>query len=126
MKTIRIQANLSKEKEALEIAKQILKNPVLIGGSNKNLLIGNEELEIQELNSFIKIERVPKEPIMSICSYCETNFEKSIGKKIFTNYGGIIKELIYCSDKCRNVVVDMIPENRRSFTRSKLKSANFY
>jgi len=121
MITIKIPANLTKEKEAIEVAKQILKNPILIGNNNNVLLIGNENIEIQELNSFIKIERIPIEPIMNACSCCDTNFEKSTGKKVYVNYGGKKKELVYCSDKCRNVLLDILPLNRYSFTKTKLK-----
>jgi len=126
MKTIKIPANLTKEKEAIEVAKQILKNPILIGNNNNILLIGNETLEVQELNSFIKIERIPKEPLMIVCSCCETNFEKSIGKKLFVNYGGTVKTKLYCSDKCRINVMSVVPENRRSITKSKIKQSYFY
>ena len=57
MKTIKIKANLTKEQEAFEIAKQILKNPILIGTNNEILLIGDNEIEIQNLKSIIEIER---------------------------------------------------------------------
>ncbi len=122
MITIKIPANLSKEKEAIEVAKQILKNPVLIGNNNNSMLIGNEAIEIQQLKSLITIERVPIEPLMIVCSCCDTNFEKSIGKKLFINYGGPVRQLIYCSENCRNIVMDHLPENRCNIIRSKLKN----
>ena len=127
MKTIKIKANLTKEQEAFEIAKQILKNPILIGTNNEILLIGDNEIEIQNLKSIIEIERVPNEPLMIICSCCDINFEKNTGSKIKVNYGGLVKQLEYCSEKCRSVLVEILPENRYTINnRKQLKSANLY
>lgn len=124
MRVIKIQANLSKEKEAIEIAKQILKNPILIG--KNNILIGSSNIEVQELNTFLKIERVPKEPLMSICSCCDINFEKNLGKKLYVNYGGKTKLNHYCSDKCRNEVLNILPSNRASIDKKKLQTQFFF
>jgi hypothetical protein len=123
MNTIKIKSNLSKEKEAIEIAKQILKNPILIGNNNV-LKIGNE-IEIQELKTTITIERIPQEDLMLICN-CGVNFEKKIGKKLYTNYGGKVKEKIFCCEECRNEFIFYIPENRYSFVKSKIKPSYLY
>lgn len=124
MKTIKIKANLSKEKEAIEVAKQILKSPVLIG--NNSFLIGKSGIEIQELESYIKIERIPVEPLMSVCTCCETNFQKNTGSKIWVNYGSKKKELEYCSDKCRSVLIEILPKNRYSFKSTKINNLKFF
>jgi len=126
MKTIKILANLSPEKEAIEIAKQILKTPSLLGSNSHQVFIGESEVEIKELNSIIKIERLPIEPIMLVCSCCDCNFDKKDGRKIYQNYGGKVRDIFYCSDECVNYVLSFLPPDRASKKRKDLQIQGFF
>lgn len=121
--TIKIKDNLSPQQEALEIAKQLAKNPLMLGGGAVAFI--GQGVEIQELKTTIEIERIPSEPIMCLCSVCDTNFDKSIGKRLYINYGGNVKSNFYCSDGCRNIVLSFLPPERASKTRKFIKQSNF-
>lgn len=126
MKNIKIEipANLSPEKEAIEIAKKLVNSNLMLG--NNNVKIGDGHLEVQSLNTIIEVKRIPKEPLMCQCSICETHFEKPTGKKLFTNYGGKVKETIYCSEGCRKTIINVLTENRYSFKRSSLQTFRLF
>jgi uncharacterized Fe-S center protein len=117
--TIKIKDNLSPEQEAFEIAKQLAKNPLMLGNSVVGYI--GQGVEVQHLKTTIEIERIPTEPTMCICSVCDCNFEKSVGKRVFINYGGSINKRLYCSEDCRKIVLNLLPENRASKTRKKLR-----
>ena len=125
MKTIKIKSNLTPQQEALEIAKQLVKQPTLLSNSTKKLL-GKEELEIQVLKTTIEIERIPQGKLMKICSCCDTNFEEGTGFKIWINYGAKKIKKEYCSFECRKLLTEIIPEDRYSFVGTKLKINKFY
>lgn len=125
MKNIKIKANLTPQEEAIEIAKELLKKPLLLSGS-KIKVIGKEQAEIQELITTIQIQRIPQEKLMSVCSCCDTNFEKGTGFKIWVNYGGKKKVLEYCSTNCRQLLMDILPESRYSLKSTKINSIKFF
>ena len=120
---IKIPTNLTPQQEAIEISKKLLKSSLL---ENKSKILIGLDLEVQKLKTTIEIERIAPEPIMSRCSVCDCNFEEKIGKKLFTNYGGRVKQITYCSEICRDEVILILPSNRYSLTKSKLKKIKFY
>jgi hypothetical protein len=120
---IKIKDNLSPQQEAFEIAKQLSKNTLMLGGS-ATAFIG-QGVEIQELKTIIEVERIPSEPIMCLCSVCDTNFDKTIGKRLYFNYGGKVRDKLFCSNECRDFNLSFLPENRASKTKRFIKVANF-
>jgi len=112
MKTVKIKIkdNLSPEREVLEIAKQLAKNPLMLGNGVKALI--GQNVEIQHLKTTIEIERIPTEPTMHVCSVCECNFDKKVGKSISHNYGGKPRKIYVCSEDCIDVVSAYLPKNR--------------
>jgi hypothetical protein len=109
---IKLPFGLDKNKEALLIAKQLIRQL-----PNPQKMIG-QDMIVQEKQSTITILRHSDKkdiPILS-CSICECDFAKNIGQKAFTNFGGHVKEKIFCSVLCAEKFVDISP-SRISFTR---------
>ena len=109
---------LTQKQELIEIVKQLSK-PLL--GTRTQKKIG-QQLEIKHAETTITIKRVAIEvPIVTLtCSVCGTIFEKTIGVKMYTNYGGPVKELLYCSRECVQFMLDWDTANRFSKTKTKL------
>jgi len=113
---VKIPFGLDKNREALMIAKQLIKQL-----PNPQKMIG-QDMIIQENQSTITILRHSNKkdiPVIS-CSICECDFAKNTGKKVFTNFGGSIKEKILCSMLCAKKFVDISP-SRISFTTRKFR-----
>lgn len=121
MKKIKIQIpdNLSPEEEALEIGKQLASNRLL--GNSSNLLLGSG-YEVKHMTTQIEVERIPVEDTIETCKceICKTEFEKKLGKKVYHNYGGNRNVLLYCSDTCRDTVMNFLGLDRCSKTAQSL------
>jgi hypothetical protein len=100
---ITIPVGLSEQEEYLTIAKELGKK--LLPANNQKLLGG---YTIKSLQTKIIISReLIEKPIVLLQCYCGTVFEKSIGKILYVNYGGAKKQKRYCSDGCRNAVMEL-------------------
>ncbi|MES2395648.1 MAG: hypothetical protein V4549_06580 [Bacteroidota bacterium] len=99
---IKIPDNLTKEEEFILIGKKLGKK--LLPAISEQKLIGDSYKIINKYTGII-IERVPTEKTLSFseCPVCKIQFEKLIGKPLWTNYGGQKKKRLYCSDTCRNI-----------------------
>lgn len=115
---ITIPDNLNPEQELLAIAKQLGKN-LLPSGKNKLLGTG---YEIKHLQMQIEITResVEKTVVTRECPICKSLFQQTAGKILWTNYGGNKKRLYYCSDNCRQQVIEVAGQGRVSINKSKL------
>lgn len=116
--------NLSIEQELIEIAKELGKN--LLPASEKKLV--GAGYEVKHLQTQITIERKPVEkPIVTCkCSVCNTIFEKSLGHKLWVNYGGIPVKRLYCSDQCRNTVMEIVGKGRAAKTKKGVGLSRFW
>lgn len=115
--TITIPDNLSPLEELAAIGQQLGKK--YLPTSKKILGSG---YEIQHLETQIIINRKPIEkPITSrSCPVCETIFEQSIGKVTWSNYGGSVTKHFYCSETCRNTVLEIVGSGRMTIKRDQL------
>lgn len=122
METIKITIpdNLSHEEELFAIAKELGKK--LLPGNTRKLLGAGYTIKHIETNITIIREPVEKVIATQSCNLCSTIFELSLGKKLYTNYGGRVKKLFYCSDNCRDNVINWCGDGRAALTRNKLKS----
>lgn len=120
-----IKDNLTKDQEAIEIAKQLSKNKVFLSQGNKKLI--GDTIEVQELNTVIKIERYTKERVYKTltCSRCNCMFASNTSKNVYHNYGGKINTLKYCSDECANEVLNFLGD-RASLDRKKINVNLFF
>lgn len=118
--TIKIPDNLTPEQEAFRIARELGKK-MLPTGKKENLALG-DGYEIKHLQTVIIIKRTPTEEVITTqqCN-CGNIFIRKAGLKLFTNYGGDTKTLLYCSEVCRQNTIDVAGENRVSKTRKNLK-----
>lgn len=118
---IKIPIGLTEREEFIMITNQLGKR--LLPANNQKLLNG---YEIKEAETKITILREHiKKPIVMLECFCGTQFEKKIGKILYVNYGGIKKQKRYCSNECRQQVID-IAGKRCSIKPSKLKLAVCY
>lgn len=127
METIKITIpdNLTPEQEIIRIAKQIGKK-MLPSGKKEHLALG-DGYEIKHLQTIIKIERKPTEDaIVTQECFCGTVFLRKAGHKLYTNYGGTKRTLRYCSETCRQSVIDIAGEGRVSKTRNLKPFINFH
>ena len=114
---ITIPDNLNANEEILAIAKHL----------GNNMLPTNKELiscsyELKHLETQITIKREPTEDtiVTRECSVCATIFEQGIGSKLWVNYGGKKKQRHYCSDECREVVLQIVGNGRASIKKGGL------
>lgn len=111
---LKIPGNLNPQQEVLEIAK--LLSQKLLPSAQKQLGTG---VDIKELQTQITIERVPVEKARKTteCSVCKSLFENRAGKKLWVNYGGQVRTVHYCSDTCRDVVLEICGPGRAAINR---------
>lgn len=116
---ITIPDNLTPDQELLAIAQQLGKK--MLPSKNQNLLGAGYELK--HLQTAIVINRVTTEKIIvtRVCPICDTIFDHSIGKRLWTNYGGVKKQHHYCSDDCRDVMESIVGDGRSSRSKNKLQ-----
>ena len=121
--TITIPDNLTPEEEFIEVSKQLTKK--LIPTKVDKKLLG-KGYEIKHLETQIIIKREPVEAVIISreCSVCNTIFEEKAGIKLWTNYGGKKRKLHYCSEECRNIVLDFSGPGRAAIKKSDLKTLN--
>lgn len=116
---ISIPDNLTPEQEVFKIA-QHLGAKMLPKGEMNKIYIGNG-YEIKESQTVIEIVRIPTEKVLVTHEcFCGIVFTRSVGYKLYSNYGGKTKTLYYCSDNCRQQVIDIAGE-RVSKIKNKLK-----
>lgn len=114
---ITIPDNLTPNEEVLAIAKQLGKK--LLPSNLKKLGSGYELKHLQtQIN--IKREAVVKPIVTHECSVCSAVFEQKIGKKLWINYGGNQKQRHYCSDECRDTVLQIAGSGRASIKKNEL------
>ena len=118
---ITIPSGLNQSQEIVAIAKHLSKK--LLPSGKK--LIGNE-IEVAELETQINIKRKVKEKPMAICSVCACAFEKKHGKQLWVNYGGMPKQKRYCSDSCRDTILELVGTERASINRKGVKNQFFF
>lgn len=100
---------MSKAQEIAEIIKVMGKQ--LKGGSVKFIEEKNGTmLTIDELETQITIVREPVEEIIATqeCMACSTSFEIRLGKRFYTNYGGVTKLQRVCGEKCRSHLLSVL------------------
>lgn len=122
---IKIKDNLTKEQEAIEIAKQLSKNKLFLSQGNKKLI--GESVEVQELNTVIKVKRYTRERVHKTleCSRCNCMFASNTSTNVYHNYGGTIKTLKYCSKECANEVLNFLGD-RASLYKNKINVPLFF
>lgn len=115
---ITIPDNLSQQEEIAAIAKELTKK-YLPGNTQKALGTG---YELKHLETQIIIQRKSVEKVLVTveCSKCGTIYEKDKGFKLYTNYGGRTKKIFFCSDECRQFLIDHAGNGRVALTRNKL------
>lgn len=109
---IQIPDDLSKAEEIIAIAKGLARKALSDNPRTpKSKRIGNE-VSVLETEFTIKVERVSKEKPIELCkcSLCGTEYQSSLAKSAYTNYGGPIRQLFYCSTACVDIVVSAFPE----------------
>jgi len=121
---IKIPDNLTPQEEIWAIAKKLNKKMLSQGPTT---LLGSG-YEIKDIQTQITITREATEkPIKTIaCTVCKTIFEDKLGSPVYTNYGGNVKKLLYCSKECCQAVIDVLGEGRVSLTRGKLQAARTF
>ena len=116
---ITIPDGLTPQEEIFAIAKKLGK---ALGPPKNQKAIG-VGYEVKHLETQITITREPVEELIvtRVCSVCETIFEQSLGKPLYVNYGGQIKQRMYCSDECRDGVIDICGVDRAFIKKSSFK-----
>jgi len=115
---ITIPDNLTSEQELMAIAKQLGRK--LLPTDNKKLLGTGYEIKHLETQITIKREQVEKPIVTRTCPICQTIFEQKIGKRLWTNYGGVQKQHHYCKDECRETVLQVAGTGRAAIKKSEL------
>lgn len=67
------------------------------------------------------ITRQPDPKKETVCNCCGSVYQIKDAKKVYTNYGGNVREIKYCSDKCADEVVEFIGA-RASRVKSKIRT----
>lgn len=118
---IEIPDDLTPHQEVQAIAKQLQGN-LLIGGQQGHKQIG-QGFTIKDLETHITIKRVTTEkPVLTAaCNACNCEYEASLGKLLYINYGGVTRKVYYCSDACRAMVQNICGEGRTGLKKSDLK-----
>lgn len=124
---ISIPDNLTPVQEAEEIRNR-LNQKALSGKGYENFKRIGEGIEIKDAKTIIEITRKPSEPYITTksCTVCECSYQSDMGVKIWVNYGGVVKSLVYCSKKCCDAVIDICGPGRAAYNRKKLKPVNNY
>ncbi len=119
--------DLTPQQEAAEIAQRLMQKA--LSGTEKQidkLRIGTQ-VDIKELTTQITIERTGAKPIEMIkCSVCSSKYQSDLFFPLFVNYGGQKKKLKYCSQACRNTVLDICGEGRAAIKQKDLKPVRLY
>jgi len=118
---IKIPIGLTETQEFIMIANQLGKR--LLPANNQKLLNGYEIKEAETKITIIR-EHIEKPIVLYEC-FCGIQFGKRVGKILYVNYGGVKKQKRYCSEKCRQDVID-IAGKRCSIKPNKLKPAICY
>lgn len=119
---ITIPEGLTNEQEIELIARELGKQYL---PKNKKVSIGIG-YRINQINTEIEITRSPVEEMafVFVCPVCEKNANQRKAKRLFTNYGGRIRERMCCSNDCRDFYISINPD-RISKTRASLKPFSF-
>ena len=118
---ITIPDNLDTNGELLAIVEELGKNLLPSGTKLLNSGLGSGyEIKHLETQIIIKRESVEKPIAVRECSICSTLFDQKVGKKLWINYGGNQKQRHYCSNDCREVVLELVGNGRASINKSKL------
>ena len=115
---ITIPDNLTPQEELMAIAKQLGRK--LLPTDNKKLLGTGYEIKHLETQITIKREQVEKPIVTRNCPICQTIFEQKIGKRLWTNYGGVQKQHHYCKSECREMVLQVAGTGRAAIKKSEL------
>lgn len=116
---ITIPDGLTPQEEIIAIAKKLGKAL----SPPKNLKALGTGYEVKQLETQITIKREPKSPLLVTqeCSVCQTLFERKEGFILYINYGGNTRQVRYCCEECRNIVIDVCGEGRTSLKKRNLK-----
>ena len=114
---ITIPDNLTPNEEVLAIAKQLGKKLL---PSNQKLLGSGYELKHLQTQINIKREAIEKPIVTRECPICKTIVDQKAAKVLWTNYGGNQKKHHYCSDECRESVLQIAGSGRASIKRNEL------
>jgi len=110
MKTIKIRIpdNLSGEKEAFAIGKQLAKKSLSGGGQNKDVKRLGNQIDVIDLQTTIIVERFSTEKpiIMQTCNVCNCEYQSDMAKHYYHNYGGKRVKRSVCSADCVQFMVD--------------------
>lgn len=115
---ITIPDNLNEQEELIAIAKYLGKKLLPAG---KKAIGTGYELKHHETQITIKREPVEKPIVTRECSVCNSIFEDVLSKDLHINYGGKKKVRKYCSNECRDQVLEAVGHGRASIKRNQLK-----
>ena len=94
----------------MAIAKQLAKKTIGDSTTKQQKQIGNQ-VSVLETEFTISVERVSKEKPIELCkcSVCGTEYQSNLASFAYTNYGGPVRRLSYCSDACADAVASALP-----------------
>ena len=116
-----ISSDLTPEQEVIEISKKLTGKLLSGSGSQLDKLRIGNEINISYLNTFIEIERKVNNLIEFVpCPICECEFQNDLFFRVWTNYGGKIKQHRCCSEDCQEDYINALGNGRASKTKSKL------
>jgi hypothetical protein len=126
---IKIPYNLTEQEEIGAIARQLFirKKQLQLSQTSKKLIASDTAVKIKDIETKIIVTRDLGKPIPTCtCSVCKTIIEKRLAKVLWINYGGVTKKHHYCSEECRNIVLNISGNGRAAIKKSELRHAFNY
>jgi hypothetical protein len=122
---IQVPDNLTPEKEAILVSKELLKKAKLLTDQSAKQI--GDAIRIIEPETLIRVKRVitEKHITMCTCSVCGTIFQSNIGVPYWTNYGGNPRKKLVCAEECRATILSLFPD-RTAPSRQKLVPLRFW
>ena len=116
--TITIPDDLTPSEEILAISEQLGRK--LLPKDN-GMTIG-DGYAVEHLETHITVFREPigKPIVIRTCSICKTDFQQQTGKTLWLNYGGRSRKSFYCSNSCREFVLNMCGCYRAAIKKKEL------
>ena len=108
--SINIKQGLSPKQEIFAIAKELGKKYL---PTNQKMI--GKGYELIDLQTQITINRVSTEKVFITqdCPICQKTFLQKYGKSCFSNFGGVTKKKMLCSEGCREAFVSIAPDRIR-------------
>lgn len=91
----------------------------------QHMLVGNVDvpLDSKKSETHIVVKRIQSASAIKTlqCNVCNCDFDASMAKYAYTNYGGKVRKLCYCSDDCRNIALSIGSAGRIAVRKKDLK-----